>query len=255
MARSPSPCAFAVVALSYALLRAETITTQDTGVRLVVEDPRPVAKAMVILEHHYRQPITYEEGPYVYQDELNDLTLDANASRRILSPKAWRIDSDIRLPSDATKADLVNLISRFLGAAAKSRGVTRDSFRVLQSTYGLHVVPTLVRDRDGAEQPVTPLLDVQITLTQRADLFSILQSFRNAVSEASGEELVLATIPRDFARRSAVIVAENERARDVLIRLLEAQGLVLSWHLLYGATDNAFFLSIGHRGRLMGPLK
>ena len=51
-----------------------------------------------------------------------------------------------------------------------------------------------------------------------------------------------------------MIVADRQRARDVLIRLLEEQGLVLSWHLLHDPTGNAFILGLGQPGRLM-PLK
>lgn len=248
-------CMFAAVVSSCVLLTAAPKTTQDLERVLVVESARPVAKAMVILEDRYQQPITYEEGPYIYQDDVEDLTVAANAPRRILAPKRWRIESEIRLPSNVTKPELVSLINRFLRSATQSRGLSRDSFRVLQSNYGLHVVPTQVRDFGGAETPVTALLDVQITLlTSRTDLYSVLRSFCDAVSEATGAKVSLAPVSVDFARRSSMIVADRQRARDVLIRLLEEQGLVLSWHLLHDPTGNAFILGLGQPGRLM-PLK
>lgn len=254
MARSTLNCLLALVASSHAFLTAAASTTQDLV--LTVQDPRPVAKAMALLEDRFHQPITYEEGPSIYQDELVDRTRDPKAVRRILQPKPWRVDSDIQVPLVATRGELVSLINRFLRDASKSRGLTRDNFRVLQSSLGLHVVQTFARDRDGAEKPVTPVLDVRITLaTQQTDLVSLLGSFTEAVSKASGAKIVVATVPRAFAARTGNIVATSHRARDVLVNLLESQGLALSWHLLYGPTDDAFFLNIGVPGGFLGPLK
>lgn len=257
MARLRFMFVFSVVcclALSRESLIGTSMATQIAENLLSVEGARPIAKAMVMLESRYAQPITYEEGPYAYTGDVEDVTVAENAPRRILAPRRWRIDAKMLLPENATKADLIGLVNSFLHTAAQDRGMS-ESFRVLQSSYGLHVVPTKVRNREGQETAVMPVLDVRLTVPrQSGDQYSLLQSLCHEVSQATGVDVILATIPPDFIKRTATIGAENDPARDVLIRVLKEDGRGLSWHLLHGPTTGAFYLNIGPPGRLM-PIK
>lgn len=222
-------------------------TAQDT---LTVQGARPVMEAMAVLERRYGWIVTYEDPPYIYSGDLADLTkVPTPDGRRSLFPKARRLDLPQPLPAPGDNPNPVALVNAVLKADSESN--RQKTFRVFQSEYGLHVVPTRSRNVAGESMAIRPVLDARITLAgDGVSARKFLEMFCAAVSEATGTTMVLATVPRNLLlTRTVTLGVKNERARQVLIRVLQELGVPLTWRLLYSPSQpQGFYLNIDSPG-------
>ena len=62
----------ALIAL-LSLVRGAPVAAQGTDQSVVINDPRPLAEAVLMLEAKSGQVITYEDPRYVYQDDVVDI--------------------------------------------------------------------------------------------------------------------------------------------------------------------------------------
>jgi hypothetical protein len=69
-------------------------------------------------------------------------------------------------------------------------------------------------------------------------------SVRNALAEATGENVMFALAPELVEQRRLVIEAHSEPARDVLLRVLAASRYRLSYRLLFDAGAQTYTLKI-----------
>ena len=218
-------------------------TAQDM---LSVDHPRPVEQAMTLLERRYGWIVTYEDPPYIYSGDLDDLTkVPTPDGGRALFPKARRLELPQPLPAPGDHPNPVALVNAVLKADSESN--RQKTFRVFQSEYGLHVVPTWSRNVAGESMAIRPVLDARITLAGDAmSAHKFLELFCAAVSEATGTTMVLATVPRNLLlTRTVTLGVKNERAREVLIRVLQELGVPLTWRLLYSPSQpQGFYLNI-----------
>jgi hypothetical protein len=74
-----------------------------------VVDPRPVAKAVELLEARYGWAITYEDPPYEHDSEIEDVTIsvrkDGKVEPRVIVPRAGLLNytyNDVQTPADPT---------------------------------------------------------------------------------------------------------------------------------------------------------
>ena len=226
---------------------------QERVVSLAVDDPRPVAQAMLTLESLYGWAISYEDPRYGHADDLRDVTWQVRRdlanfpigqAPRVLVPRGgsmtvgYSVSAETGVPERAVDAIQKVLDARVQGSSA--------SFRLLQSGENFHVVPAARNNTSGILEPQTSILDAPITLPdQERDGVEMLEAICKAVGDAAHTRVSVGTIPENLFRgnRSTQSVF-NTTARDVLTQTLAATETKLSWRLLYDPGLGEYFLNI-----------
>jgi hypothetical protein len=231
-----------------------TLTHQRGSVVLNIESGRPLASAAEALMHEYANPISYEDPRYENADDLVDISAEVRKDGKsgaqdsryaVWVPKTRR--AVIVLPEPKSQSD----ISAALAKVASAFGGRGGQFDVQQSSGIVHVVPRGIRDKNGNWTYPGSVLDSRISIPKelRTD-DGLLNAICEAVSAASGVKVV-----STFRMLGGLVVppsyelgADNEPARDVLIRALTVIGhgqLRYTWHLFYGSfpTDNSYAMN------------
>jgi hypothetical protein len=249
---------------------ADAQMVQDT-VKLSVDDPRPVAAAVQELVSRYGYVITYEDPRHVYQGDLEDVTakvrkdLDRHPpgkAPKVIVPLDATLTLNIPSSSAITVQDMASVLEQLVQAQSSSgRG---GRFRVERAGEVFHVLPTEVRDGNGNWASQTSILDVPISLPMEdrsAD--EMINAICNAVSMAARVQVGLTFnvggISDPSRPRPYRLGADNERARDVLIRALNLVGTnqKRTWVLFYDPSENGhmYFLTIqGVPNRSSSPI-
>lgn len=228
---------------------------QGAGVeKLSVDDPRPLAEALKKLEDKYGWVITYEDPFYLHESEIVDVTesasrgRDNSGGRRLLIPKGGPLSVEYDKPADGQRpADPSQLVQQLLDAHAVKGYAGR--FRLESDGRAIHVIPTAYTDRAGELVQQEPVLDAVITLPagEHSGLQTV-QAICDAVSQATGTQVVVATLPVNlFARHRDRQSRVNLKAREALESLLESVGdgqTNLSWRLLFDPDTKTYFLNI-----------
>jgi len=219
-------------------------------VDLTVEDPRPVAKAAERLATLYGYLITYEDPRYQHADDLRDVTnevrndlgrVSMEKQPRTIVPAGGRLELRIIDP-DLGRTDhsaTVSIRALLDAQAARPNG---GQFRLEQTGHMFHILPARVRDQAGDWASLSSVLDVPISLlpADRSGMAQ-LQAIVEAIQKANGFPIKVGTVPLNVFRPRIHLGAENERARDVLIRALDATGARMTWQLYY-APDLKFYV-------------
>jgi hypothetical protein len=210
----------------------------------------PVAEALLRLQDRYGWIITYEDPPYVHEDDVVDNTVVPDPSapaRRALDPKGRRLEVG-DLPDPGERVDPGSLIRRVLAAdAARVGGAGMFDLRRTDEMW--HVVPAQIRDREGRWVRVRAVLDAPLSITaEERSLHDLIEVICRAVSEETGFKIWKGTAPWGyFQQRRVTLGADQEPARTVLLRALGTTGRSWSWRLLYAPGDAAFALNIAER--------
>ena len=151
------------------------------GAGAIVEDGRPVAKAMALLSRQLGWNITYEEPVYVNAD---DLFVVRNGDKRATYPRRGRV----RLPDEAVIATAQENPVAFLESVIATEEMARGRvkrFKVLRSASMFHVVPDQVLDAAGRWQTAVPIFDTTITISHGAVSLSEFLEIRARTSAQS----------------------------------------------------------------------
>jgi hypothetical protein len=232
------------------------VPQEHKKVSLSVQDPRPVAKAIVMLEVRYGWIITYEDPRYVYADDIADVTEkvrnDLHKYRegeapRVLIPKGGELSFgyDVKNQPNSVLDPLV-VVQQLLAAQAASPNAGK--FRMERDNKIIHVIPSAIRDRSGRLAPQQSALDTVVTLAakERTGLRT-LEALCAAVSKATQTRVVVGTIPLGlFLQHKDHQGISSRKARDVLVQLLESigKGTKLSWQLFYDPGMKIYALNI-----------
>jgi hypothetical protein len=238
----------------------------QSATQLYIDDPRPVAKAAEELVARYGYVITYEDPPLAYEGDLQDVTtqvrrdLDRHPlgkAPKIVVPRGGSLT--VRLPSSASVN--TQTIASVLGQLVSAHSIRNQGgrFRVVQVGDVFHVVPTEIRDRNGNWIAQSSVLDTPISLPMedRSEL-EMIDAVVKAVSSAAHAKIYISggfgmgiSVPDRPA--SYRLGADNERARDVLMRALVLLNDPKAgtwrpqrqrWQMLYDSDDKTYFLDI-----------
>jgi hypothetical protein len=245
-----------VVLLASVLLvfcSAPEATAQIERRTISVTDRRPVLEAIMEIERRHDVAISLEDAPLVYADDLEDVTLEVRkdlaefAARGeepppVILPRnrslnlSYDIDSVTGAPIDLQRT-LANLFQAHTDAG------NTGTFRVVPGPDMMHVVPVSSRGAAGTVVAVTPVLDSAISVSlQNTNGLQALRIFSEAVSMASGQTVLTATIPTNLFLNTPITLDETEGiAREILIDILAQIPVRLSWKLLYGITPDPFY--------------
>jgi hypothetical protein len=219
------------LALSPIRVRAAVLTkTAQEPAWLIVNDPRPVKVAAAELERRYGWLITYEDPPYQFVGELEDVSKLPGTV--VMDLRHQRLELASPLPPAADNPDRVALLNAVIAADANQVGHSRFTLR--SSTFGMHLVPSAFRDANGVWSVTTSILDSPIDMPAgQVSVMTYMEEFRSALFQATGKEVTLATTPyRLLASRNISQAATRQPASEVLIRVLQSIDVPLTWRLL-----------------------
>lgn len=190
---------------------------------LIVEDPRPLVAAIRTLEAKYGWQINYEDPPYNDPKDLVDRTHPGyRGSHRAIDPKGGRVEIRYFVSSTTGKPESpASLLEMLVDDHARRSNPGRFQVKVLGGLDS--VIPV-----QGS------ILDTHITLVDKQRTFGeTLQEILQELSRVTNTRVRGPAMTRPTFQRFS-FSAENEPARDVLIRLFKTRDdRQYSWHLLY----------------------
>lgn len=209
----------------------------------VVDYPRPVAAALRQIERQFGRVVTYEDVSYVAPGDIVDETAsvrrDGDVTKRVLSMRRESLNLVVELGKAPRESQVGAALAALL---AEWNGPGRSAeFRVQPVPGGYHVIPVARRSRNEGNEPYTSPLDVRITIPyEERDGLETFLVLATAISKSAQREVTPGTMPLNRLSQTRVVVgAQDENARDVLWRALQAIDPTLSWQMLCGVGERA----------------
>lgn len=147
-----------------------------------ITSERPVLDAATLLRNLYAAVVTYEEPLPVFPDDLAPNRRLATTAKWALTPKQQTF---VLPPAFGVEPNVAAVLDQTLSAYHQQMqsGVR---FKVQTSTLGYHIVPSQVRDANGAWVPASSILDARISVpveerTPLKHLEALIASLRSAV--------------------------------------------------------------------------
>ena len=208
-----------------------------------VDTSRPVAAVVEHLEQRHGVVITYEDPSYVHESDISDVTVqvrkdlhryEKGRAPRVLVPRSahLRLRYTVSRPGSLL-LDLPGVIQSLLDTHAEqgNPGV----FTLDRTDEMFHVIPAMVKNRDGNLVAARAVLDTRISISKaERTCGETLAVICSAVQKATGERFTLGMIPMPLVGGERIRVgASNEPARSVLIRILAGVQSRLSWQVFY----------------------
>ncbi|NOT63378.1 MAG: hypothetical protein HOP19_24475 [Acidobacteria bacterium] len=227
------------------------------NVKLMVDDPRPVAKFAELLEGKYGWIITYEDPLYENQSDIMDVTLKVRRdldkyppgqAPKVLIPKGGKLEVNYQvMPSTNRPSDPIVVMQKVLEAQATSDNGGR--FRLEKAGRGVHIIPDTIKNKEGKWTQQRPVLDILVTLSSgEKTVLKKLEDLCVILSRATNLQIGLGAYPTMFGQLKDRKGAKNQRAREVLLDTFTALGdsANLSWQLLYDPGVKMYLLNIYH---------
>jgi hypothetical protein len=233
-------------------------TNAEEKVKISVEDGRPVATAITMLEARFGWVITYEDPRYTNPGDISDVTekvrrdlhkFKPGRAPKVLVPKGGPLVFEYDYSADSNQNPDPNLILEALLAVHTGSG-NAGRFRLERGDQIFHVVPTRIKDISGKFVSQKSVLDVAISIpAKERNGLQMLEALCAEVSKSVQLRVVVGMAPYGlFLQHKENQEVESAIARDVLVQLLEraGNGTRLSWQLFYDPGLRMYALNI-HR--------
>jgi hypothetical protein len=196
------------------------------GMSIKVVSRRPMADGLLQFGRDYGWAISYEDPEYSYAGDVEDVTHRfpkehaARLPRKpVLVPSTHSFSFSV--PSSREGLDECAVLRLMTAAYAAERGI---KFELRQAGTHISVAAVSHRDKSGEILPYTPLLDTPISITrEERTAIGALLALTQTLSAATGKRVVAGTVPTNLLSQwKGIVAAENERARDVLAKLIDS---------------------------------
>jgi hypothetical protein len=180
--------------------------------------------------------ITYEDPAWLDPADRIELPKPGRSGKSLVKAYGLRdgvIDVDIPLRASLSLDEQKRFAVQDILTYAESR-LLPGRFSV-QSRGGIyHVVPIAANDATGQLRPYSSPLDVRISMPLfKGNGIDAFVAITAAISKASHRILRPGTIPLNILGQANVsISADQELARDLVLRFLKSVGTEMSWRLL-----------------------
>jgi len=222
-----------VTALIVTLATVASVAAQQASA-LRVDDPRPLAAMVRMLEQRHGWIVTYEDPPYLFAGDWQDVTgavrRDGKFENRVLIPAGGPFTFEYagRGASDSA-AMLTALLSAYHASGYPGE------FRLVRTEREgvFHIRPARSRTADGTLSRRQSLLEVDVQFAgENRNGLAALQDILAFVGKARKVRLILGTVPvRLLAQATISPPRRSEQAAEAILRILEATGHTLSWQL------------------------
>jgi hypothetical protein len=220
-----------------------------------VTDPRPVGKAIEVLEAVYGRAITYDDpitvNPNLLEDVTEKIQLTPDPSHRTIAQKEMTLSFSYRQPiaeapsshnPDQVQQDVDSAIAEALSNVIEGYAASGGSvkFDVTEADGIFHVVPANFVNLDGKLEKITPILDTKITILskERTRLELSLEVCR-ALTKATGIRVAEGVFPGNGLRAElqTTVSGTDVTARSILNRLLAELAAPISRDAVVGTAD------------------
>ena len=202
-------------------------TAQGPPATVHVEDHWPLSRAAELLESYYGVPTSLEDiSVYEYPGELRELDNFPQLQqarpnmKRILYPPGVL---DVSFPDSAATATPANVAAILVALLAQHvKNGNAGQFGLLETSESLVIVPIARKNAVGAVVPDRSPLELRISFPEAdRDISEAFEAFCQAVTNALGKKVRLWS---NFGiwRQTVTIGANNEVARDVLLKIISA---------------------------------
>jgi hypothetical protein len=208
---------------------------QET-VTISANDPRPLATVIRGLESRYGWAITYEDPPYLHQNDIADVTRAVSRDfdpkkPKILGPRANPFDFGFRAPSGGARPDVRPVLEKLVDDYHLTGNPGR--FGIVQTGAMFHIVPVATRDATGRQVASRSLLDAKIAVpTGQRSALEVIDVVARAVGNLHGISIGVGMVPVNLLNQVRLDEsAISDDARTVLVRTLAAAPMPLSWQI------------------------
>ena len=194
---------------------------------------RPLAKALITLQHRLQQTISYEEIPFEHPQDLKRPAVVASSPSEI---PAFRVTFG---PTDSTPY----LSATTMLQAYKNAGLPGE-YAIRQHSGWVSVVPNQMMTAKGSQQSLTPVMDskVRFPLAKRR-AFETIQLLADAASAGSGKKVMVLNLPF-WPQDTLSIKANGESVAEMVHKLGEATGRPVSYQCLWDARSRVYYLNL-----------
>lgn len=220
-----------------------------------VKSGRPVADAARKLEFRYNWAITYEDPPYTYAGDLEDVNAAARRAARdagrpevkvLITPRdvsfSFTLEDGPRTSEDRPRPTTRSpettareaILTMLRSYSASLRGL--EIFTLTDSNGLFHIIPTQVKSAAGVFETFTPLLDrtVSIPPGQRTGT-ALVREICQSLAAQSGAKVNFGPASNLLHQHvTSIASTPNETARSILSRLFAELRRPASWELRYG---------------------
>ena len=234
---------------------------------MVVRNVRPLAEAMEALGNQFHLPITYEDPPYLFPGDIEDITsrvmrpeavahLLATGQRLpvLMGMKERELKFGYAFPANSQSSDSQVRAAIQSALDAYNSGYPPGIFELRHAGGRFHVFPKMVKDKSGKYIPWTSLLDLPISVEvkeRRADEF--LQVLCFAVSRAGQNPFHFGNgvVSNGLIQQRTSLGGQNRPARELLLAFLTElesrdsdRSYKNSWAVLNDGSSRAFALNL-----------
>jgi hypothetical protein len=209
------------------------------SVAVTANDSRPLAQATTALSEEFGWTIDFEDPPFY---SAHDLVDDTDAKWRSAHPTARGVTviggdtfhTEFPENSDSSPATeehvLEGVVSDYNASTNPGRFTVRN-----EGDGRFAIVGTHVKDDNGRDEAVTPLLDTPISIPAQArDANTTLNLILNALTVQRKVKVIPFIVPQGALSQFQVTVGgDNIPARVLLSQLLSAAKLKMYWRLYY----------------------
>ena len=244
---------FAVAAIH--LFSMTNAQAQANRIDLFVDNPRPVAEAIKMLVSKYPVVVTYEDPRYRYHGDIRDVTLEVRRDMHLYddpseAPKVLGLAGGAFSLSytgsheTGEPVDWAATLRQIVDTHAV--GDSGGRFGIERSGDIFHVVPTAIKNRDGLWVEQASILDTVISIPgPEPNVGDMLDAICDALTEITGESVTLGPVPlSSILFHEGTYEANNERARDAVLRTLQSVSEYLTWQLFYDPGREFYALNI-----------
>ncbi|MDQ6664164.1 MAG: hypothetical protein M3Z23_07205, partial [Acidobacteriota bacterium] len=202
-----------------------TLGNNGQYAKLIVDSGRPLDSAAITLAEKFGIPVSVEDPPYLYQDDVKDVTEAVsrlpNPPRRVLVPKGGMLEVEFTPGAAGAPEDTRVLLNNLINQANSKFPF---GYRLDDEGGAFTLIPTHTRDTLGRQIEITPLLDRRVSIT--AGTRTIAETANLMTAELSAQtglrvsccQAFVAGIP--WGMTSVTFEAHDEPARSVLKRLI-----------------------------------
>jgi hypothetical protein len=220
--------------------RAEVRHLADSAT-VTANDARPLAQAVTALSEEFAWVVDFEDPPYYSNFDLVD---DTASQWRAAHPSAKGVTVIAGDTFQTQFPESPNTSSSLTGEERILDGVVSDynastnpgRFNVRNEGDGrFAVVGTNVKDENGRDQAVSPILDTPISIpAETRDANTTIETILHALTVKTQTKVAAFMLPQNALAQAQVTVGGQDiPARVLLLQTLSAAKMKLYWRLYY----------------------
>jgi len=211
------------------------------SITVTANDARPLAQAVTALSEEFAWVIDFEDPPYYSKYDLVDDTVREWREAHPTANGVMAIAGDTfqtqfpKTPdTGASLTEEEHILDRAISDYNQSTNPGRFSVRN-EGDGRFAVVGTHVKDGNGRDQAVSPILDTPISIQEETrDAYTTIETILNALTVKSQTKVVPFIVPQNALAQSRVAVGgQNVPARVLLLQTLSAAKMKVYWRLYY----------------------